>query len=135
VFVVIWLNFVIQPCAMALGNVEDHDCPRCPPSHTDERPDHAMPGHDMAGHDMPSSEMPCATGAADCSLADELNHDGRAVKLELKDSPNDLPIAIHPSIAQASARQPAEYAGWRSTRSPPPAPSVPLNVFYCVYLK
>jgi hypothetical protein len=140
VFVLVCLNLVVQPCAMALGSVEDHDCPRCPPSHTGERSKHGMHGHemgrhDMAGHDMAPSEMPCATGATDCSLADEFNYDGRAVKLELKDSPNDLPIAIHPQAALVRTMQPAKHVGWHRTRSPPPGPSAPLNVIYCVYLK
>ncbi|MBT8092494.1 MAG: hypothetical protein KJN77_05600 [Gammaproteobacteria bacterium] len=140
VFVVVLLNLAVQPCAMALGNVEDHDCPRCPPSHNDEHSNHAMRGHEMAGHDMAghdgtSGEMPCATDATNCSLAEELNYDGRAVKLEVEDSPNDLPIAIHPSISNAAVRRPARNTGRHSTRSPPHIPSVPLNVYYCVYLK
>lgn len=135
VFVVVLLNLVVQPCAMALGDMDDHDCPRCPPSHADEHANHAMRGHDMAGHDMASSQMPCATDATNCSLAEELNYDGRVVKLELKDSPNDAPIAIHPAISNAIVQRPARTNGWHSTRSPPPTPSVPLNVSYCVYLK
>ncbi len=135
VFVVVLLNLVVQPCAMALGDMDEHDCPRCPPSHTDEHANHAMRGHDMSGHGMASKQMPCATDATNCSLAEELNYDGRVVKLEPKDSPNDAPIAVHPAISDAPAHRPARTTGWHNTRSPPPTPSVPLNVSYCVYLK
>ncbi|MBT8101306.1 MAG: hypothetical protein KJO82_16235 [Gammaproteobacteria bacterium] len=135
VFVVALLNLVLQPCAMALGNMEEHDCPRCPPSHEDEQSAHAMHGGHMAAEDSASGEMPCSIAATDCSLLDEFNYDGRTVKLELNDAPNDSPIAIGFPIDYESGRRPAEYLGWHSTRSPPPQLSVPLNVFYCVYLK
>lgn len=140
VFVLVMLNLVAQPCAMALGGMEEHDCPRCPPSHNDEHANHAVRGHDMAGHDMVSHDMasrnmPCATDATNCSLAEELNFDGRVVKLELNDPPTDTPVAIHIAIASAVVQRPATTSGWYSTRSPPPIPSVPLNVFYSVYLK
>ena len=135
VFVVAWLNLVMQPCAMALGDTEEHDCPRCPPSHVDERTDHAMHGGHMAAEESASGDMPCSIAATDCSLFDELNYDGRTVKLELNDAPNDCPIAIGFPPTFESALKPIEYRGWHSTRSPPPPASVPLNVYYCVYLK
>ena len=135
VFVVVLLNLVVQPCAMALGGMSDHDCPNCPPSHADEHAHHAMQGNDMAGHQMAPSEMPCATDATNCSLAEELNYDGRTVKLEPKDSPSDSPIAIHPAVVNVLAQRPAETTGWYNSRSPPPTPSVPLNIRNCVYLK
>lgn len=120
---------------MALGSIEEHDCPRCPPSHEDERSDHAMHGGHMAAEESASGEMPCSNAATDCTLLDELNYDGRTVKLELNDAPNDAPIAIGPPIAFESHLEPVESLGWHSTRSPPPPASVPLNVYYCVYLK
>ncbi|MBT8098084.1 MAG: hypothetical protein KJP16_13960 [Gammaproteobacteria bacterium] len=135
VFVVAWLNLVMQPCAMALGDMEKRDCPGCPPAHQDERSGHAMHGGDKAAEESASGEMPCATAATDCNLLDQLNYDGRTVKLELNDAPNDSPIAIGPPLTFESALKPIEYRGWHSTRSPPPPASVPLNVFYCVYLK
>lgn len=89
----------------------------------------------MPGNDTAKTEMPCSTGAADCSLADQLNYDGRSFKLEVKNAPNDLPLAVLPAVVFNPATRPAEYVDWHRTRSPPPGPSVPLNVFYCVYLK
>ena len=134
-FAVICLNLVMQPCAMALGDMDDHDCPRCPPSHSDTHTDHGAHGRHLSGHDMAASEMPCATAAADCSLLDELNYDGRMVKLEPKDTPNDCPVAIEPVISFDLLRRPEVSRGWHSGRSPPLAPATPLNVIYCVYLK
>jgi hypothetical protein len=93
-----------------------------------------MVGHDMGGHDMDSGEMPCLTAANDCSFDDDLNYDGRGVKLELKDLPSDLPIAIHPALAFAPAMRAPEYVGWHRTRSPPRGSATPLNVLFCVYL-
>jgi hypothetical protein len=144
VFVVAWMNLVLQPCAMALGGVEQHDCPRCPDSASADHAahemaghdmvGHEMAGHDMAGHDMAMGDMPCASAATDCSLADELNYDSRNTELKPKDSPQDLPIAVLPAIATVPALRPADYAGWHRTRSPPPGSSTPLNITYCVFL-
>lgn len=34
----VWLNMVLNPCAMALEIVDDHDCPHCPEvEHCDEQ--------------------------------------------------------------------------------------------------
>ena len=135
VFVVAWLNLVLQPCAMALGNMAENDCPRCPPSHEEQKSDHAMHGGRMAAEDAASGGMPCSDAATDCTLLDELNYDGRLVKLELNDAPNDSPIAIAPPFVCEPNLRPAAYHGWHPSRSPPPPSSVPLNVYYCVYLK
>lgn len=133
--VIAWLNIAVQPCAMALGSIEDHDCPRCPPSHADEQPEHLMHDQHMAAEDSASSAMPCATPATDCSFLDELNCDGRAVKLEIKDAPSDVSVAVLPAYVSELAIRPAKVRGWHGTRSPPILSSVPLNVYYCVYLK
>ena len=135
VFVVAWLNLVMQPCAMALGSMEDHDCPHCPPSHEEGRSGHAGHGSHPTGNESASGEMPCAVAATDCSLVDDFNYDGRTVKLELNDPPNDAQVAIGPSAVFGAEPRPAEDLVRHSTRSPPPPASVPLNVFYCVYLK
>lgn len=134
-FIVAWLNLALQPCAMALGNLEDHDCPRCPPAHEDEQIDHAMHGRHMGAEDSVSVEMPCSIAAADCTILDEFNYDGRTVKLGLNDAPNDSPIAIVSPIFLESNLRLAEHISWHPSRSPPRPVSVPLNVYYCVYLK
>ena len=39
-FVVVWLNTALQPCAMAAGDAggHDHDCPYCPQGQIDLLP-------------------------------------------------------------------------------------------------
>lgn len=135
IFAVAWLNLLIQPCAMALGTLEDHDCPHCPPSHAESQPDHSMHSGHMAGADTAAAEMPCATVATDCGEPDQLNFDGRSAKLQLNDPPNDTAVAVAPTTLPDAKLRPAAYPGWHGTRSPPPIESVPLNVIYCVYLK
>lgn len=135
VLAVAWLNIVLQPCAMALGDMQEHDCPRCPPSQAAEASDHALHGRHGTAEESASGEMHCALAATDCSLVDELNYDGRIVKLELNDAPNDAPIAIGPPTVFDRGLRPADYSSWHRTRSPPPLAGVPLNVYYCVYLK
>lgn len=125
IFVVVWLNLALQPCAMALGGEMDHDCPHCPPSHEQQ--------HD--GHDTASNDMQCATDAAAYSVLDEFNYDGRLATLKLKDTSNDLPVAIVSVAELVPNVQPTRVAIPCPTRRPPPGSRTPLNVLYCVYLK
>jgi len=134
-FVVAWLNLALQPCAMALGTLEGPDCPRCPPAHEDEQIDHAMHGSHTGAEESASVEMPCSIAAADCTLLDEFSYDGRTVKLELNDAPHDSPVATVSPIYPQSNLPLAEHVSWHPSRSPPRPASVPLNVYYCVYLK
>ncbi|ANO50100.1 hypothetical protein [Woeseia oceani] len=135
VFVVAWLNLALAPCAMAFGGVPEPDCPHCPPSQADAHAGHDMSGHAVADHDGMEDAMPCASSATDCNVTDELNHDGRTLKLEPKDSPSDLVIAIHPALPSVATLRTADAAGWHRTRSPPLGATTPLNILYCVYLK
>ena len=74
-FVAVWLNLALQPCAMALESMQDNDCPNCPPAQAHEHDGmHAGMGH----------EMPCASAAADCSFSEDLNYDGRSDQPKLK---------------------------------------------------
>ena len=128
-FVVVWLNFALQPCAMAFEESNDHECPHCPPAHTSDHGDHAMPGHSPA-----SSESPCATSSIDCSLIDDFRYDGRNTELKLKNAPSDVPVAVHPGIGPIPQPRSIAEVRWHPTRSPPPGKQTPLNVLYCVYL-
>lgn len=130
---VVWLNIVLQPCAMALGAAEQHDCPGCPPSPTGQHMDHGSQVHDMSGHESSPAHSPCITNAYDCSLNSAFDHDARSVKPKLKDSPNELPLAIHPDVTIAPKKVPAEYIGRHRSQSPPPGSSRPLNILYCTY--
>ena len=125
-----WLNLALQPCALALDRMDDHDCPHCPPTETGEHGDYAMSAHASA-----MDKMPCATSADDCSPIDDFNYHGRNTELKLKDAPSDLPLAIHPSITQVPATRCSPGIGWRPSRSSPPGKQVSLNILYCVFLK
>ena len=128
-FVVVWLNLVLQPCAMALDGSSPRDCPNCPPEHGGEYAVHAE-----AIGDMSMAEMSCASDT-DCGFTDDVNYDGRNFKLKLKDLPSDLPLAISPVFLQVPALQTTVSPDWHRLRSPPPGNSTPLNILHCVYLK
>lgn len=125
-FVAVWLNLALQPCAMAYDVDADADCPNCPPAE--------MQHHD-AMHGDTEHDMPCADAASDCMLDADLNHDGRGGQIKLKDAPTVAPIAIttnelllpfnHPGNATLHPRYASEHAG------APPS----LHVLHCVYLK
>jgi hypothetical protein len=113
-FLLAWFAMVAQPCAMA-AHVES-DCPHCPSTET---------------HDSRSCDD---TITPDCALDYQLNSDSRSTQNKVKDSPNQLPVAIAP-VPCAIAR-PALL-----TRSLPHSsvfldPSgPPRNILFCVYLK
>lgn len=88
----------------------------------------------MSSYVSSPAESPCVTSAYDCSLNSVFDHDARGVKPKLKDSPNELPLAIHPHVTIAPKKVPAEYIGWHHSQSPPPGSSRPLNILYCTYL-
>lgn len=70
-FVAVWLNLALAPCAMAYEALQDHDCPHCPPAQSH---DGHHDGHDMQGA---TAQLSCADSLADCMIEDEASHDGR----------------------------------------------------------
>lgn len=128
-FVVIWLNLVFQPCAMAMDGGDAHDCPDCPPQHTSMHMDHGET-------DVPvgMTEMPCASGT-DCSVIDNVYFDARSTKLEATDLPDELPLVIYPPYLNQALPRSSVCPSWHRLRSPPPGNSVALNILHCVYLK
>lgn len=120
-FVAVWLNLALQPCAMA----DSMDV---------EQPPMQMHEHGGMHGDM-DEQMPCADGLTDCSIVDDVSHDGRNGQLQLKDTAGDMPVAIVvqetslPFPAPTDARLHPRYACGHAGASPP------LNVLYCVYLK
>ena len=124
-FVAVWLNLAMQPCAMAY-EADDHDCPHCPPSQTH---DHG----DMQG--SMDHTMPCADGAADCTIDEDWNHDTRGAKSKLKDVPAEIPVAIAPQELNAQLYRPTGSSGPTSCSPAQAGASPPLHVLYCVYLK
>lgn len=125
-FVVVWLNLALQPCAMAFAADEDHDCPHCPPAQTHE--------HDGM-HVGTQHDMPCADSVADCATADDWNHDGRGGQSKLKDTPTDLLVAIAPHELAAAFRQATDARLVPRQASVHAGTSPPLHVLNCVYLK
>jgi len=125
-FMAVWLNLALQPCAMAFQVDDDRDCPNCPPAQMQE---HAGMHGDM------DHETPCADGVDDCSIADDLNHDGRGGQIKLKDLSNDIPLVIADIASQIRFQYPSNaisqprYALRRSSAQPP------LYVLHCIYLK
>jgi len=123
-FVAVWLNLALQPCAMAMEAEDDHHCPHCP---TEEMQGH----HGMhAGMD---AEAPCADGLSDCSLDGDISHDTRSGSIKFKDGRADVPVAITATEFVAYAQAPPRE------RPPPlaiaqPGATRPLHVLYCVYL-
>jgi len=125
-FVAVWLNLALQPCAMAFESTDDPDCAHCPPAQMHEHGDM---------HGNMDDKMPCADGMADCMVVDDLTVDARGDQLKLKDAPADTPLAIalheltlpfqRPFDATIHPRYATVHAG-----APPP-----LHVLHCVYLK
>ncbi len=125
-FVAVWLNLALQPCAMALEAMQDNDCPHCPAAQTHEHGGtHAGMGHDM----------PCASAAADCSFSEDLNHDGRSGQLKLKDAQFDSPIAISSGALALPYGNPVDFRPRPRYASVHAGAPPPLNVLHCVYLK
>ena len=125
---------------MALSEIGDgHDCPHCPPSHAEQHAGHAMqqPGHEQhagAADQTTVVAAPCAGGASDCGMLDDLNVELRPFKSVLGDQPLDSQLVVA-GWHEAAAAQRAPTAGQcRAPRSPPPAPSEPLNLLNCVWL-
>ena len=130
VFVAVWLNLALQPCAMALESIQDNDCPHCPPAQT-----HAHDGmHDGMSESM-GHEMPCASAAADCSFSEDLNHDARGDQLKLKDAHVDSPIAIASREFALPYGNPVDFLPRPRYASVHTGAPPPLNVLHCVYLK
>jgi hypothetical protein len=125
-FVAVWLNLALQPCAMALESMQDKDCAHCPPAQMQEH---------GGMHASMVDEMPCADAATDCSFSEDLNHDGRSGQLKLKDAQIDTPVAIAPREFTLFNGSPASFQLRPRYASVHAAASPPLNVLYCVYLK
>ena len=92
-------------------------------------------GHEMRGAGAMDHDMPCAGGMPDCSVADELNYDGRTAKLKVKNSPDNSPSAMLPVASLSVSIRAVRHTYQRPKERHPPGPSRALNKLYCVYLK
>lgn len=140
VLAVFCLNLLVPLCAAAMAEIGgDHDCPHCPPSHTEEHAVH-RPGHESAGHhadaglEAPSTAMPCASAASDCGMLDVANVDIRQFGPALEDMPQDSPDTLPCGINAVDLRgEPMDGRPYAS-RSPPATPNTPLNLLHCIWL-
>jgi len=119
-FVAVWLNLALQPCAMAYE--------------VDDQVPMQMQGHGGMHHDM-DEQAPCADSLSDCSIVADLNCDGRGGQVKFKDLSNDIPLAIADFVS------PLRFQRLRDTKSLPRCASLhsgappPLYVLHCIYLK
>ena len=129
-FVVVCLNMVMQPCAMAFSSAADHDCPHCPTSMSEEGAAHSM----QHATDSDSSSTPCDAGLSQCMVDDEASVDSRTLSIKIKDAPADMPLAIASSIPVIVFADYSPALPRSSIRSWLPGNPPSLNVLYCVYL-
>jgi len=125
-FVAVWLNLALQPCAMALESMQGKDCAHCPTAQ--------MQKHGGM-HENMGDDMPCADAATDCSFSEDLNHDGRSGQLKLKDAQFDAPVAITHREFDSFNGSPANFQPRPRYAIVHAAAPPPLNVLHCVYLK
>ena len=138
-FVVVWLNLALQPCAMAMGNEHEHDCPRCPPSHQQHQhlpdPSHPMPTDGLAaGGALCPGVVSCAEAPGACGASEALYHDGRSVQPKVEDSPQDLPTVVLPVDVIPVDMRPRWPERWSVAIRPVPGFPPALFSLYCVYL-
>ncbi len=119
--VVMWLNLVVTPCAMALDS-DDHDCPHCPPAE-----EHGMAGH----HGHGEVERSCATMQSDCCDLAEATVETRTEKSASKNSP-DLVQVVAPAYVDLLLQNDRIVAA--ADPPDPPGVSPRLHVLNCVYL-
>jgi len=117
----------LQPCAMALGEASEPDCPNCPPAHTSGM---SMPGsHEV---EDAAASISCGSKISQCVFGDEVSVDGRSVKV--KDSPDHTPVGIAPFIAALPVTSNLAISLEVDGLSYLPCAPQALNVLYCVYL-
>ena len=124
-FVAVWLNLALAPCAMAYEAEADHDCPHCPPAE--------MQGHhgDHAGMQAQAS---CADNLSDCGLDGEFSHDARNGQSKPAEGHYELPV-----VAAADALLQQHTISIRQRAPPLPAlvhsgAAPRLHLFHCVFL-
>lgn len=119
VLVLVWLNMVVLPCAMAFGN--DQDCPNCVPAAELE-----------IAHYGQTVESDCITMQSDDCYPGEISTNSRVSKTQnLPDDPETLAPPPRPGLTLAGHSVPASV-----NRPPDPGRASPqLHVLYCVYLK
>ena len=124
-FVAVWLNLALAPCAMAYEAAQDHDCPNCPPAESHGH-------HDMHdGHEAAAS-MPCADGLSDCMIEDDVTNDGRQGQVKTGD---DQPALGAPFAGPPQLRvQVVTVTAVPRYASIQPGAPPPIHLLNCVFL-
>ena len=123
-FAAVWLNLVLQPCAMAFETPQGPVCPNCPPAHEQPMPAHHF--HDTAG-------MHCASLHAGCGELGGVSVDNRGDLPKIK-LPGELPALIMGDYPEPRIEA-ARYLPQPVNPRDGPATAPPRNVLFCVYLK
>lgn len=121
VLMIVWLNLLITPCAMAFE--AEHSCPH----------DQASAHHEHGQAGQATVEHPCASMEEDCCDVGIASFDARSGDIKLKDTPEAAYVAA-PGFAELQMQFPAWVAPVVDPPDPPGA-FPPLHVLNCVYLK
>ena len=124
VLVLLWVNLVVTPCAVALGG--EHTCMHAPPAEL-----HSTTGHEhehMHQHEAP----PCDVAVRECCEVADAIADPRVQDLKPKNAV-DAELAGAPPYVEL---QPPLAAGVTAVADPPDPPfdSAPRHVLFCVFL-
>jgi hypothetical protein len=123
-FMVLWISFGLQPCAM--GAVDDIDCPHCPA-------EQMQPMAAGSDHCNPPGESSFSTAPSDCYEVEESAVGDRLGKFDCKDA-GKFSAAIDVSESLFSIR----FDAFSINAAGPPGQSpraqpIPLHILYCVY--
>ncbi len=130
-FVVVWLNMALLPCAMALEDMREHGCPHYPAAVSGQMPSHSA---DESYDTLPEGAPCCDVDASQCAFLDDYTFDGRIVQSKVKDAPYDVPVAIVPVIVAMPVADSVPVLPVIGDASLRPGHRLPLNVLNCVYL-
>jgi hypothetical protein len=123
-FAAVWLNLVLQPCAMAFDTPQGRVCPHCPPAH-----EQAMPAH----HSHDTAGVHCASLHSGCGDPGSISVDNRGDLPKIK-LPGELPVLIVADVPEPRLEA-ARYLPPPVNPRDGPIAAPPLNVLFCVYLK
>ena len=123
VLIALWINMVVQPCAMAAE--AEHDCPHCPPAHHEQ-----MAGHH--GHGAEKHARPCAALEAQCGDIGDISVESRgSAQPDDLDQPDALAARIIPEHAAVDRLVASRATGPPLLLSGTP----PIYILNCAYLK
>ena len=107
---VVWLNMALNPCAMALSETDETDCPHCPPAqHCDEQ------------------------AIERCNYLDTIDSDGRTHQTRTPDF-SDYEFVLPPVLVVVPTLRVDSSTSTEFLQTTGP-PGPPLYVRHCAYLK